>query len=477
MRLIPIRFLLISLVFTLASCAQNPVTGSNDFVMMSESQEIAIGRRNDEQVKKQYHVYGSRALQDYVDSVGQRIARKSHRPNLQYHFTVLDTPDINAFALPGGYIYITRGILAYLNSEAELAAVLGHEIGHVTARHGVRQQSAAEAANIGLTIASIFVPEVNTLGGSNLTNLVGGALLSGYGREHELEADRLGAEYLARTDYDPQAIITVIKVLKNQEIADEQLAKQEGREPRRYHGLFASHPDNDTRLHQAVEEADKNATAHAHFEGRREFLAATEGLVFADNSDQGVVRYNAFYHSDLGIAVQFPQSWQVHNLPTALIAVSPQGEAQMQMKLDESPGASPEEYARRLTGSNAQITSTSVNGLPGALFELPNTIGGVVFYNKRAFIFQAKGKAGDSLASHRNEIFSTVRSFHALTAEERRLIKPLALHVITARAGDTFAELAQDSPLGQSAQTYLRLINATYPTGEPHPGQRIKLVR
>lgn len=471
------RFLIIIFALTLAGCAQNPVTGTNDFVMMSESQEIAIGRRDDALVKKQYHVYGSRELQQYVDSVGQRIATQSHRPNLKYHFTVLDTPDINAFALPGGYIYITRGILAYLNSEAELAAVLGHEIGHVTARHSVRQQSAAEAANIGLTIASIFVPEINTPGASNLINLGGGALLSGYGREHELEADKLGAEYLARTDYDPQAIITVIKVLKNQELQDEKLAKQEGREPRRYHGLFASHPDNDTRLHQAVEEAEINANPHAHFEGRREFLTATEGLVFADNSEQGVVRYNAFYHGDLGIAVQFPRVWQVHNLPNALIAVSPQGEAQLQMKLDDAPSGSPAEYARRMVGNNAQISSFNINGLPGALFELPNTMGGVVYFNKQAFVFQAKGKDDGSLAAHRDEIFDTVRSFHAITANERQMIKPLSLHVITARAGDTFASLAQNSPLGESAESYLRLINAMYPVGEPQPGQLIKLVR
>jgi predicted Zn-dependent protease len=472
------RFLILGLMLTLlAGCAQNPVTGSNDFVMMSESQEIAVGRQNDEQVKKQYRVYGSKALQDYVNSVGQRIARNSHRPNLQYHFTVLDTPDINAFALPGGYIYITRGILAYLNSEAELAAVLGHEIGHVTARHGVRQQSAAQAANIGITIASIFVPEMNTPVAGNLINLGGGALLSGYGREHELEADRLGAQYLARTDYDPQAIITVISVLKNQELEDARLAKQEGREPRRYHGLFATHPDNDTRLHQAVDEAEKNTSAHAHFEGRREFIAATEGLVFNDNSEQGVVRYNAFYHGELGIAVQFPDNWQVHNLPTALVAVSPQGEVELQMKLDESPSGTPGEYARRLAGRSAQITTLSVNGLPAALFDQPDAAGGVVFHNGQAFILLAKGKTPDILAAHRAEIISTVRSFHAITAAERRLVKPLTLHVITARAGDTFAALAKDSPLGQSAEDYLRLINARYPSGEPQAGQLIKLVR
>ena len=472
------RFLILSLIVLLfAGCAQNPVTGSNDFVMMSESQEIAIGRQSDEQVKKQYPVYGSKALQDYVNSVGQRIAKHSHRPNLQYHFTVLDTPDINAFALPGGYVYITRGIMAYLNSEAELAAVLGHEIGHVTARHGVRQQSAAQAANIGLTIASIFVPEINTAGAQNLANLVGGALLSGYGREHELEADRLGAEYLARTDYDPQAIITVIGVLKNQEIQDAQLAKQEGREARRYHGLFASHPDNDTRLQQAVGEAQKNATPQVHFSGRKEYLAATEGLTFNDSSDQGVVRNNAFYHGDLGFAVQFPANWQVHNLPTALVAVSPGGDVQMQMKLDESPSGTPLEYARRFAGYSAQLRGLDLNGLSGALFEQSSTLGGVIFMNKQAFVLQARGKDSNNLAAYREAVFDSVRSFHALTNAERRLVKPLTLHVITAQRGDTFAGLAKNSPLGQSAESYLRLINARYPDGEPQTGEPIKIVR
>ncbi|MDD2914211.1 MAG: M48 family metalloprotease [Gallionella sp.] len=471
------RILIISLVISLlAGCAQNPVTGQNDFVMMSEGQEIAVGRQSDEQVKKQYKVYESKALQDYVNSVGQKIAKQSHRPGLQYHFTVLDTADINAFALPGGYVYITRGIMAYLNSEAELAAVLGHEIGHVTARHGVRQQSAAQAANIGLTIASIFVPEINNNIGQNLSNIIGGALLSGYGREHELEADRLGAVYLSRTDYNPQAIIKVIGVLKNQELKDAELAKQEGREPRRYHGLFASHPDNDTRLHQAVGEADKNATAHAHFEGRGEFLAASDGLVFNDNSEQGVVRNNRFYHGELGISLQFPEAWQVHNLSDSLVAVSPKGEARLQMKMDQKPGGSPVEYARRLAGYGANIQPLEVNGLSAALIDLPNSIGGVVYANKRAFILQGQAKTRPELAAHRDEIIGTLRSFHTLTGAERKLVKPLGIRVITARQGDTYAGLARNSPLGQSAESYLRLINASYPDGEPQPGQRIKIV-
>ena len=470
------RLLIIGLALSLlAGCAQNPVTGQNDFVMMSENQEVAVGRQADEQIKKQYKVYESKAVQDYVNGVGQRLAKQSHRPDLQYRFTVLDTPDINAFALPGGYVYITRGIMAYLNSEAELAAVVGHEIGHVTARHGVRQQSAAQAANIGLTIASIFVPEVNSMGGQNLANLIGGALLSGYGREHELEADRLGAQYLARADYDPQAIISVLRVLKNQELKDIELAKQEGREPRRYSGLFATHPDNDTRLKQVVGEADKLTTA-TPFEGRSEFLAVTDNLVFGDSSDQGVVRNNRFYHAELGIAIAFPETWQVHNLPDALIAVSPQGEARLQLKMDQKPRGSPVEYARRMTGSGANVQRLDLNGLSAATFELPNAMGGVIYYNQYAYILQAQAKARGGLDAHRNDIFDTVRSFHALTAQERKLVRSLALRVITARQGDTYARLAQNSPLGKSAESYLRLINAQYPDGEPRAGQRIKIV-
>ncbi len=457
-------------------CAKNPVSGQQDFVLMSESQEMAIGHQSDQQIRKQYQVYPSQALQDYVNDVGQKVARKSHRPGLQYHFTVLDTPEINAFALPGGYVYITRGIMAYLNSEAELAAVLGHEIGHVTARHGVRQQSTAQAAGIGLDIVSIFVPQINSVGGKNLANVVTSAMLSGYGREHELEADRLGASYLTDSDYDPQAIIEVIGVLKNQELQDAELAKQEGRAPRRYHGLFASHPDNDTRLQQAVAEAGKYATNRAMFNGRDEFLRATDGLLFNDSSEQGVVRHNHFYHDSLGIAIQFPPAWQVHNLPDTLVAVSPQGEVQLQVNMDGKPSGTPIEYAQRLAGNGARIEATDIDSAPAALIDTPNLIGGVIYRNKQAFILRAKGKSAQNLVARRTEIINVVRSFHTLTATERKLAKPLRIKVIDAKLGDAYDELAQRSPLGQSAESYLRLINAQYPDGEPQAGQRIKIV-
>jgi predicted Zn-dependent protease len=459
----------------LAGCAQNPVTGQQDFVMMSEAQEISLGRQADADVRKQYKVYPNHTLQTYVDRVGQDLAKHSHRNNLRYRFTVLDSPEINAFALPGGYVYITRGIMAYLNSEAEMAAVLGHEIGHVTARHGVRQQSASQATNLGIQLASILVPELNNQAFHDVSNLLGGALLSGYGREHELESDRLGAQYLARTEYDPQAMIRVVGVLKNQELFDAEIAKQEGREPRRYHGTFATHPDNDTRLQQVVGEAGTLTVANP-VENREEYLRQTAGLVFGDSVDEGVVRDNRFMHRDLGITLTFPADWSVKNLPTQLVALSPSNDALLQFMLDPKPSGTVVEYARSKLGRNARIATVQIDGHTAALGEIDNTLLGVIYDAGRAFLIQGNTKAAQTFAANRAVMEATIRSFKTLSAEERKQIKPLTLQLVTAKQGDTYAALAQHSPLGRNAERYLRLINAQYPQGEPLAGQLMKVV-
>lgn len=460
---------------TFTGCARNPVSGQQDFVMMSESQEISLGRNADVDVRKQYKVYDNPALQNYVNRVGQAVAKNSHRPNLNYHFTVLDSPEINAFALPGGYIYITRGIMAYLNSEAELAAVLGHEVGHVTARHGVRQQSASQATGIGISLASIFVPGLSTQAGSDIANLLSGALLSGYGRDHELEADRLGAQYLARTSYDPQAMIRVVGVLKNQELFDAELAKQEGREPRRYHGTFATHPDNDTRFRQVVGEAS-HLKVDNPLEGKPEYQRQTAGLAFNDSVDEGVVRGSRFTHRDLGIALDFPPQWNIKNSPSQLIAINPTNDAALELKVDGKPSGTPPEYARRLSGSSATIESLTIERSSAAIASTSKVELGVIYLDGKAFLLQGTAKSEPVLAAHRALMKASMRSFHALTPEERKAIKPLNIKLVSAKTGDSYAKFALTSPLGKNAEKYLRLINAQYPQGEPVLGQTIKII-
>jgi predicted Zn-dependent protease len=210
-----------------------------------------------------------------VNGIGQALARKSHRNNIRYTFTVLDDPTVNAFALPGGYIYITTGLMAYLNSEAELAGVLGHEIGHVTARHGVQQQSASIASAILIDI----IARKSGRDGKSL-NQFGTALIRGYGREHELQADKLGAEYLARVGYQPQSMIDVVSVLKAQEEFDKLQARQEGRQAQAYHGVFSSHPSNDLRLQEVISAAKNIKSAGTRATNHDGYLKRINGMKY-----------------------------------------------------------------------------------------------------------------------------------------------------------------------------------------------------
>ena len=264
------------LAMTLVGCSVNPVTGKKDFTLINKEQEVAMGAQGHREILKTSKRYNDAGLQAYVNSIGQALAKKSHRSGISYTFTVLDDPTVNAFALPGGYIYITTGLMAYLNSEAELAGVLGHEIGHVTARHGVKQQSAGIA---GAILIDLLAKRAGT-GGAKSLNQLGTALIRGYGRDHELQADKLGAEYLARVGYQPKSMIDVVSVLKAQEEFDKLQARKEGRQPRAYHGVFASHPSNDLRLQQVIAAAKHIKTAGTKPTNHDGYLQRINGLKY-----------------------------------------------------------------------------------------------------------------------------------------------------------------------------------------------------
>lgn len=476
-----IRLSMLLLAAVLANCATNPVSGNPNFVVMSESQEVQVGRTEDPKIRAQYGVYPNAALQQYVNEVGQRLAKASHRPQLEYHFTVVDSPEINAFALPGGYIYITRGILAYLNSESELAAVLGHELGHVTARHSVQQMGAATAAQVGAALLQIFVPQARGSLGDAAINLAGGALLSGYSREHEYEADRLGAEYLARTGYETQAIARVVGVLKTQELFDAEVAKAEGRQPRAHHGLFATHPDSDSRAAQAIKEAERFARPDARA-AREDFLRRIDRTTFGDSAAQGVVRNNNFYHTEMGLAVSFPQGWRVRNGARNVVALSPAGDAMVDLRAAGPAQGSPADVLRKFVqlGFGAQIASTSINGLPAAVTTTsiqgrPTRVA-VIFLGKSAYALGAQARDARTFNQVQGAINASLESFHAITEKERLFARPLRLRIVTAREGMTFAELARTSPIGRFAEGHLRAINGMYPAGEPVAGQPLKIV-
>jgi predicted Zn-dependent protease len=480
-RRVALSFLTAVTTVVLVSCAVNPVTGERNFVMMSEKDEIEVGKKADPQVRAQYGPYDNAALQAYVQQIGEKLAAHSHRANLIYRFTVLDSDQVNAFALPGGYIYITRGILAYLNSEAELAAVLGHEIGHVTARHSVRQYSAATAT--GLVIGLIGGGSA----GQSVMNILGNAILSGYGRDHELESDRLGAEYLARSGYDPNAMIEVVSVLKNQEEAEKKRAEAEKREPRVYHGVFASHPSADKRLQEVVGEARKFKTGTTSRVARDEYLKLLDGMVFGDSVREGIRRGSDFYHRDLNFGVNFPSGWRIQNTPKAVNAVAPDKDAVIQLTMEDmNKRVTPQEYLRERVKANAlngegklegsQFPSHTAITRLNTPFGMRDTRVAVLFHGNRAFVLFATAKDDAAFKRLDPQFQAAMRSLHTLSDKERAIAEGLRLRVVKARAGDTFAELAKRSPLNTYAELTLRLINDKFPNGEPAAGESIKII-
>jgi predicted Zn-dependent protease len=468
----------------LTGCATNPVTGSNDFVLMSEDQEISLGRKYNDEILKEMPAYHDPVLDELVQRVGKKLAGFSHRPGIDYSFTIIDSSTVNAFALPGGYIYITRGMLAYLNSEAELAAVLGHEIGHVTARHSVRQQSTSAVTGL---LGAVLAASTGIQGADTLTNMAGTAIVRGYGREHELEADRLGAEYLARSGYDPEAMLKVVGILKNQESFEVAVAKKEGREPNVYHGLFSTHPDNDARFREVVNAANKYKTGDTARVGRDSFLLRLDGLTFGDSAREGVIRDNRFFHKDLDFSITFPSGWKINNQTSRIIATPAAKDGLIQMTLAENKQRLPgkefmqQELAIPLSSGKA-FNASGMKGYSAV------TVGDTPFGKRRiryavvnrgddAYIFAGTARSTQHAGKYDAAILATAKSLHPLTGAEKKLAQEKKLDIIRAPGGTTWSGLARRSPITNYPEEQLRLLNDQYPAGEPASSEIIKIVR
>ena len=448
---------------------------------MPEQQEIQMGARMHQEVLQKYSVLENAELQAYVNEIGQRLAKQSHGPRLQWHFTVIDSPEVNAFALPGGYVYIARGVMAYLDSEAELAAVIAHEMGHVTARHGVRLPSASSAVDPDAVLGSILVPSLNNQKGGTQLQTMAQTWTAGYGRDQELQANRLGAEYLAQAGYPTQAMIDLIGVLKNQELSDAESAKKEGREPRRYHGTFATLPSDDARLKQVVHEADKYLVTTPR-EGRTLYLQKIAGIYFGDSPKQGVVRGNALMYEKLGIGIQFPQAWRVQHQSNRVVAISPQNDALVEIRQGPKNDRSMETLQNNLKlNPGARFAKGNINGFPasfaaGTLQKKPVLVGAVVFGGAQ-YLIAGLSRDANAYNQHRDSLKAAINSFHALTPAERKAARPYRIRLVTAQSGTTLARLAAQSPLGGNAVSQLRLMNGLYPSGEPQPGQVLKVIQ
>ena len=461
----------------LQACAFNPATGRPDLVFMSEEDELQMGAQAHAQILQQLPVYNEPALQDYVQTVGDRVAAQSDRPELKYTFTIIDSPDVNAFALPGGYIYINRGLMAYMETEAQLAAVLGHEIGHVTARHSVRHHRNTVLANTaGLAVA--IGTGVGAAG--QVASVAGQAAISGYGRDLELEADRLGSRYMAESGYDHEEMLKVLSILKYQQEYAQERARNEGRDATAYHGVFSSHPDNDERLQGVVRAAKKLEPKADPVVGRTAFLQQIDGMVYGNNRDQGIARGDGFYHEVLDFAFTVPDPWLVENQASAILLFAPKGAAVIKIAaLPQQRGETPQQLMQRLKIPGLRNgRAVTVHGLPGYIADARGARKvATVYHQGRAYFFIGQPKAGEAPPAYLAQDFEQlVSSFHRLTSVEASKVEPWRIKTWEAKAGLDYARLSKISPLGSDAEAQLRLLNQQYPSGEIASGETVKLV-
>ncbi|MBY6191647.1 M48 family metalloprotease [Microbulbifer agarilyticus] len=478
------KIMVAALLASAVGCAFNPATNRPDLVLMSEEKEIKIGREMHEKLVASTPIYNDPILNAYVEHVGQKIARASDRPDLTYYFTIIDSQDINAFALPGGYVYINRGLLTYLQSEAEMAAVLAHEVGHITARHAVRQKTAATGAGVA-SVLSVLVTGSGVVG--DVANLWSTAAVKGYGRDMELEADRFGAQYMYNAGYDPQSMINVIALLKDQETFARRRARVEGKKQQTYHGVFSSHPRNDIRLREVVEAAgelpeDKKITKVEYYRER------TDGLVYGQNAQES--EKNRFNHKSLGFSLLFPEGWNVENQRSAIVGTAPDKSATMTIRVGKRDGNQPADMALRGVYDVRNLEedeALSQYRLEGHTGKLPVRTGdspdrvAVLFYGSRQYILEGKvaeeSEDKEKQAEYDNLFMTSIRSFRPLRKTD--IVKPDIKRVRYVQANEktTFSSLARHMEIGEYAEEQLRLLNGYYPRGEPKPGEWIKIVQ
>lgn len=460
---------------------------------MNEASELATGKKAHQQVLSEYGIYPDAKLQAYVNELGQRLASQSERSQLEWHFTVLDSPEINAFALPGGYVYVTRGIMAYMESEADLAGVIGHEIGHVTARHGSQRATRQQTAGVGVAAVTLLgaVLEGAGYGGvgqlaSQVSQSVAAGYIASYGREQELQADQLGAEYLSRSHYDPRNMIDVIRVLKNQERFAEDTARAEGRTPSSRGGWLASHPSNDKRLEDITRIAESYQGRYSD-ESRSRYLQAINGITFGESREQGLTRGRHFFHEPLGIALTAPLGWRIQNGKDAITLLDSEGSAGLVVKLvPAKAGGSHEEIIRKLLKpSSGRAERLALNGLSATHFvgnrssdpgkPQPFEVTVVSGPGDQDYLLAYAAKDSQAMQRAYRQIREAEGSFRALTATDRAAAKPWVVRMVPYPAGG-FPMLARQSPLGSAPEKQLRLINGVYAGGEPKPGQLVKVV-
>ena len=463
MRAIMVPFFLISLLFGILSCAVNPVTGKQELMLISEKDEVNLGRETDAEILKQYGMYEDPKLTAYVNEICQRLSQMSHRPQLTYHFKIVDASVLNAFAVPGGYVYFTRGILAVLNSEAELAGVMGHEIGHIAARHSAKQYTKAQIAQLGLGVGSLFIDSPIL---SGLTQLGVGMLFMRFSRDHEREADDLAIAYSSRAGYDAAQMASFFETLER---------INPGSDRSGLPGWFSTHPSPENRI-QDVRTGAKELQQRLNLKELRvdkeNYLRKIEGLIYGDDPRQGYAEANIFYHPTLQFQFPAPPNWKIKNRASQVQMTSEKEDALLLFFL--AKGASSSEAANSFVSQTGVLTVRSekilVGGFPShrLLSDIRTQKGTIrvlsTFIEKDGQVYAFHGLTSiERFQNYRGVFENTMDQFKRLVDPKRINVKPDRIRIHATRTTDTLENELRSYGVPNDKMKEMVLINGRSP--------------
>lgn len=483
MKRIASNICLVAFLFLLNTCARNPVTGKKQLVLMSEAQEIAMGQEADPQIVAQYGLYDDKALQAFITEKGNAMAAISHRPQLKYEFKVVDSDVLNAFAVPGGYVYFTRGIMAHFNNEAEFAGVLGHEIGHITARHTVVQQSKQVFSQLGLIAGIIIKPELGQFAEQASQGL--GLLFLKFGRDAERESDRLGVEYSSKIKYDATQMAGFFNTLSRQ---------SEAAGAAELPDFLSTHPnpgDRNVTVAKLATEWKKTLNLTNPQINRDSYLKRIDGLVYGEDPRQGYLENNVFYHPELKFQFNVPQGWKYQNTPQRVQMAPQDGQALMFMTL--APGKSLQEAGQALLQQNnlqlmesKEITVNGMNALaivadakqdpqqqqqqqPVRTISYLIDNGGVIY-----LIIGASATA--TFNNYSGYFTNTMQSFKRLTDVVKINKKPERIRLRTVTSNSTLEQALRSFKVTDKRMEELAILNGMLRSAAVTKGMTIKII-
>lgn len=464
----------------ITACSTNPATGDNQFTaLMSPQQEISVGAQEHEKVLQQYSLYPDQSLQNYVQKIGSRIVQNTERPDVDYKFFLLDSPNVNAFALPGGYIYLTRGLMTLSNSEAEMAAVLAHEAGHITARHSAERYSRGIVTTLGAAILSTAIGDSSV---SQILGLGNDLYIKSYSRGQESQADGLGIRYLSRSGYDPRAMAGFLASLQE----DSQLESQlKGHDASNTTDYFSTHPATAERVAQASAQAVNYPNQGTV--DRDTYLRRLDGMTYGESATQGFVRKNIFYHPDMGFAFAAPKGFEIMNQPHQVVAQGDNGAVIVFDIVPNQHNLPPLDFIKMVWVQGEAVDQAEVidiNGMAAATASFDGTVNGNSMtvrlvsiewsHDKMARFMMAipHGLSRSSL----EDLQRTTYSFRRMNNTERQSIRPYRLRIVAAGGGDNVTSLARQMVFDDKPIERFRVLNGLHNNEEVKSGALYKII-